>query len=188
MQPQNIELHDYFIRTDDYRYDFVEQLWINAFPENERRDIAEQRYNVDHNPRFFCLFVSERIADYSNSIGFLTFWDFQTFCYVEHFAIDPKQRNKGIGGSVLRDLVKYIGKPFVLEVEIPDDDFRRRRVEFYRRNGFTLWQKCLYFQPPYRPSDTSLPMLLMATPDLDPKTDFQHIAHTIHREVYGYEQ
>ena len=68
---------------------------------------------------------------------------------------------------------------------MPTDDLSRRRIAFYERNGFTLWRDCVYQQPPYRPEDTPLPMLLMVRGNLDPKNDFARVKATIHREVYG---
>ena len=78
--------------------------------------------------------------------------------------------------------------PFVLEVEMPADDLSRRRIAFYERNGFTLWRDCAYMQPPYRPEDAPLPMLLMVKGNLSPEEDFQRVKQTIHREVYGVKE
>lgn len=171
------------IHTDSAAYPFVERLFLAAFPEDERRDIVAQRYNVDHNSAFRCLLAE----DDRQLVGFFTYWDFGRYCYGEHFAIDPTLRNSGYGSSILVAVLERLGRPLVLEVEMPDNELSRRRVGFYQRNGMCLWEGYAYVQPAYRPTGNALPMLLMASSGLDPVVDFAEIVRTIHREVYGVE-
>ena len=104
---------------------------------------------------------------------------------------DPASRNHGYGGCILLALRAHLDTqyapsiPFVLEVEMPTDDLSRRRIAFYERHGFALWKKCAYMQPPYRPTDEPLPMLLMVEGRLDEGKDFLRVKETIHKEVYG---
>ena len=168
------------IRTDDEQYDFVEELFLTAFPEDERRDTNAQRYNTDENPLFYCCLVEEE----NEPVGFFTFWDFDTFCYGEHLAIDPKRRNGGDGQKTIRSLLARINRPLVLEVELPEDEMSRRRIGFYERQGFTLWKDTPYVQPSYRPGGNSLPMYLMATEGLNPEEHFEKVKQRIYREVY----
>lgn len=168
------------IRTDDEQYAFVEHLFLTAFPEDERRDRNAQRYNTDQNPLFYCCLVEEE----NEPVGFFTFWDFDTFCYGEHFAIDPERRNGGYGQKTIRALLAKTNRPLVLEVELPKDEMSRRRIDFYERQGFTLWKETPYIQPSYRPGGNSLPMYLMATEGLNPEEDFEKVKQRIYREVY----
>lgn len=167
------------IHTTDSSYAQVEQLWLSAFPEAEHRDTAAQRANTDTQPKFHCL-----VAEDTQMVGFLTYWDFGTFCYVEHFATLPTVRNSGYGSIILREVLRRAGKPFVLEVEQPDTELSQRRVRFYERNGLTLWQ-VPYTQPAYREGGASVPMLLMATAPLSAEQDFPTIRRTLYTEVYG---
>lgn len=169
------------IFTSDPAYPFVEQLFLAAFPEDERRDLAAQRYNVDHNPAFHCMLAENDGVP----VGFFTYWDFGRYCYGEHFATDPAWRNHGYGSRILPAVLAHIGKPLVFEVEMPDCDLSSRRIGFYRRNGMHLWEGYDYIQPAYRPRGNALPMLLMASDGLDPVDDFSAVVRTIHREVYG---
>ena len=175
-----IRLRD--ISTADSQYAFVERLWLDAFPEAERRDMDAQRANTDTNPLFHCLLAE---TDNGQPVGFLTCWDFGTFCYGEHFATAPALRNHGYGGRIIRAVLQRAARPFVLEVEMPEDELSRRRVGFYERNGLTLWQEIPYLQPAYRAAGGCLPMYLMATHDLRPQKDAAHVISTIHRYVYG---
>ena len=175
------------IETCDAAYPWVEQLWLASFPTTERRDTAAQRNNTDKRMNFHCMLAE----DDGKAVGFITYWQFEDFCYGEHLATDPACRNHGYGGCILQALRAHLDSqyapsmPFVLEVEMPTDDLSRRRIAFYERHGFALWKKCAYMQPPYRPTDEPLPMLLMVEGRLDEGKDFLRVKETIHKEVYG---
>lgn len=77
------------------------------------------------------------------------------------------------------------GKPVVLEVEMPEDEMSRRRIGFYARQGFLLWEDHDYMQPPYRAGDAPLPMRLMAWGNLNAETDFTRVKNAIYSVVYG---
>lgn len=183
------------IHTSDAVYPWLERLWLASFPRNERRDTDAQRYNTDMRTNFHCLLAE----DDGKPVGFITYWHFGDFCYGEHLATDPACRNKGYGAQILSTLNAKLSPlntqlsphnapmPFVLEVEMPTDDLARRRIAFYKRNGFTLWDRYAYIQPPYRPADKPLPMLLMAWGNIDPAQRFPYVKATIHRHVYGVE-
>ena len=170
------------ISTDSSIYPWVEQLWLNSFPDDERRDTIAQRLNTDTNPIFSC-FVA--LDDYDKPLGFITLWNFDLFIYCEHFAAAPEFRCKGIGTKIINHITNSHTKPLVLEVEIPDNELSRRRIRFYERCGLRLWQSSHYIQPPYRAGGNSVPMMLMATEGLDEHTDFNHVVDTLKKYVYG---
>lgn len=161
-------------------YEYVEGLLVKSFPKNEYRELSEQRANTDGKAHFH----NNVVLNDGQPIGLLTYWDFGTFCYVEHFAIDPGKRNGGFGNSVLRQICGDLGKPVVLEVEMPEEEMSRRRIGFYQRNGFVLWENN-YEQPPYRPGDDFLPMLLMVYGPLDSDGDYEQIRRCIYRNIYN---
>ena len=110
--------------------------------------------------------------------------EFGHFYYIEHFAIDPAQRNGGYGKSVLNHLCQLLKHPIVLEVEIPEEEMAKRRINFYQRQGFSLWEKP-YQQPPYKTGDNYLPMLIRAYGDIECGKDFDSVKEHIYREVYN---
>lgn len=168
------------IDESDGRYSIVENLLHDSFPENERRDDEEQRYITECNPLFSCLAIQKN----NQTCGLLTFWNFGDFRYIEHFAISSSYRNQGIGANVLKDFIHQDAAPVVLEVEKPTDHFSKRRIEFYKRLGFYLWEEIDYVQPPYRKNGEGVPMLLMSTAGLSPRTDFQKINSILRSQVY----
>ncbi len=169
------------ISTTDPTYNQVENLFLSAFPEDERRDTPQQRENVDHSPIFHCI-TAEDEGDF---VGFITYWDFDTFVYIEHFATSPAKRNNGYGSKIMNAIQESVSKPIILEVELTEDDLSQRRIGFYQRQGFTLWSEHPYIQPPYRQGGNPLPMLLMATEGLIADKDFPSIVNTIHHHVYN---
>ncbi|MBQ4520925.1 MAG: GNAT family N-acetyltransferase [Bacteroidaceae bacterium] len=171
------------ITTGHNHYPFVEELLHSAFPENERRDDAAQRWNTDNEPLFHCLLVLDEATLFP--VGLLTYWEFDSFLYIEHFAIHQSFRGKGLGGEVLQAFFRTYGlKPIILEVEHPSDGQSMRRVRFYQRQGLTLWE-CDYLQPPYRSTDSCCPLYLMAFGKLSFEKDYNTIRQTIYRYVYS---
>lgn len=161
-------------------YDYMEQLMIASFPPEEYRALEQLRLYTDTCPKFH----NNIILNGETPVGLLTYWDFDTFYYAEHFAIDPAQRNRGLGRQALTLLCQYLQKPIILEVEMPVEELAQRRINFYQRLGFTLWNKP-YKQPPYKPGDGYLPMLLMAYGNINCEHDYETIKNCIYRHVYG---
>ncbi len=170
------------IDTHSVYYPFVENLLVSAFPEDERRDLDLQRRNVDENSLMRCCVL----LDSDMPCGLLTYWDFGDFCYIEHFATDSSVRNRGIGAKAMNCFLSMICRPVVLEVEIPGDDAMAiRRIGFYSRLGYELWDSQPYIQPPYRPGGNPLPMHIMSVGGLDQEAEFSKVKSLIHRHVYG---
>lgn len=168
--------------ADRELYTFLERLMTGSFPSDEYRDLDELRDFTDHRPHFY----NNVVLNDGTPVGLLSYWDFDDFYYAEHFAIDPTQRNGGYGKAVLQHLCKSLDKPIVLEVEIPEGEMAQRRIGFYQRNGFVLWDN-KYRQPPYKPGDSYLPMRLMAYGPLDSRKDYNRVVQRIYRDVYKAE-
>lgn len=169
--------------SDVQHYKFMEELLTAAFPPEEYRELESLREYTDRIGNF----QNNIIFDDDIPIGFITYWNFSQFYYVEHFAINPALRNGGYGKKVLEHLCKEITLPIVLEVEKPVEEMAKRRINFYTRHGFTLWQK-EYEQPPYKKGDDFLPMYLMVHGNLQCGKDFDEVKNKIYKEVYGIKE
>lgn len=169
------------IRTSDVQhYKFMEELLISAFPPEEYRKLEDLREYTDHKG----FFSNNIIFEEDTPIGFITYWEFKDFYYVEHFAINPALRNGGHGKKTLECLCNHlVDGPIVLEVEEPVEEIAKRRIAFYQRQGFVLWKQ-KYQQPPYKLGDPFLPMHLMVYGALDCNKDFVKVRNTIYKEVY----
>lgn len=153
-------------------------LYIESFPEAERRD-KEQIENLINNNKEMSF---NAIMEGDEVNGLLVYWDFENFVYLEHFAIFPRLRNKGIGKKMLELLKNSTNKIIVLEVEPADDDMAGRRVSFYERCGFHIVDKD-YEQPSYRHNGCAIPLWIMSNQDLDDATRYEIIS-TIKNKVY----
>lgn len=169
--------------SDVHHYQFMEDLLIAAFPPEEYRELKDLREYTNRTGNFY----NNIIFDNDIPVGFITYWDFNNFYYVEHFAINPNLRNGGYGKKTLDFLCKALKGPIVLEVEIPLEEMAQRRIKFYQRQGFVLWEK-EYKQPPYKPGDGFLPMYLMVHGNLQCEKDFETVKNRIYKEVYNVKE
>lgn len=167
---------------DTAHYEFVEHLLTTSFPLEEYRPLKQWMTHTDSND----LFQNNIVLDEGKPVGLLTYWNLGKFYYIEHFAISEPLRNKGYGQNVLDLLEKEVDMPLILEVETPDNETAKRRIEFYKRYNFTLWAN-EYTQPPYRPNGMAVPMLLMSRGDLNPERDYDEICEKLYQEVYNIE-
>ena len=167
--------------ADDCLFAFAEKLLTQSFPAEEYRPIEEWRHYTSSENRFH----NQVIMEAGKPIGLVAYWDFEAFRYIEHLATIPEVRGGGYGLKLLQLLQDAADTPIVLEVEEPTDDLSTRRIGFYRRAGFELWEKT-YLQPPYRKGDGMLPMYLMVWGRLSQEQDFEQVKDTLYQEVYHY--
>ena len=145
--------------ADTDLYSYMEKLMTQSFPSEEYRELEELRKYTDTKTHFY-----NNIIFHNNTpVGLITYWDFGHFYYIEHFAIDPAQRNGGYGKSVLNHLCQLLKHPIVLEVEIPEEEMAKRRINFYQRQGFSLWEKP-YQQPELERKKSYIHKSLFAKP------------------------
>lgn len=115
----------------------IEPLYISSFPEEERPPVE----------MFFSFALKEdndiyAVYDNNSFIGFTNLLFYKDLCYLFFLAVSPEYRNKGYGSQIVQEVLKkYPDKTFILcydEVDdkYSDNELRKRRREFYLRNGF----------------------------------------------------
>lgn len=166
--------------ADSEEYAFVEKLLTVSFPLEEYRPLKHWKDHTDTNE----LFNNNVVLDGNEPVGLMTIWSLDGFSYIEHFAINPELRSSGFGSNVLNILEKEIEQPIILEVEIPNNNTAKRRIEFYKRYGFKLWDD-EYVQPPYRDTTAALPMKIMCRGNLDPEKDYDKVVRELYSKVYN---
>ena len=155
---------------------FAKELFEAAFPEAERPPFEE----LKHRGERFHFMVATNDDD---PIGILTYWDFDEFVYVEHFAIDEDLRDQGLGKAVFLNFLSATTEQVVLEVEPPHDETSEHRIEFYISMGLNQNPQ-EYWQPSYRnPQKLELPMVVLSKLELSDE-DFSDIRTTLYTEVY----
>lgn len=166
--------------TSSEEFEFVEKLYLESFPIEERRNIKEFRRLISKNEDF-TLYI---ISDNDKKVGFLTFWTLGSFIYIEHFAISSEFRNGGYGKKVMEAFILENSLPILLEVELPETDLAKRRIGFYERLGFRLWN-IEYKQPPYNDGYNPIPMKLMSYGVFDLQENFQFVRSILYKKVYN---
>ena len=157
----------------------VWEIMEESFPLDERRPFEEQKALLA-NP-VYSIYV---LVDCNQAQGFVALWKFENLAFVEHFAVAKEHRCKGFGAKLLSDVVSDLNTDVCLEVEPPCSDITKRRVEFYRRNGFVL-NEFPYIQPPLSAGQQSVPLMIMTYKKAASKEEFELIRDTLYARVYG---
>lgn len=118
-------------------------LMEQSFPKEEFKTKQEQ-YESFTNPYYHVYGLKD---DTIGLVGFIALWDFDDFVYLEHFAVDPSKRNGGYGKQLMSYVLNlYASKLICLEVEPPLDEIKTRRIQYYQRLGFYLYDQ-VFTQP-----------------------------------------
>lgn len=161
-----------------YQFDSVYRLMEQSFPSDERRRYQEQ-LQLLKNP-YYSVYIQENATEIQ---GFVAVWHFDFFVFLEHFAVNPKFRNFGLGSRILDWMRTTFQTPICLEVEPPETELARRRIGFYERNGFYL-NDYPYTQPVLSVGKKEIPLMIMTSDTVVDADTFQQIKDTLYKEVY----
>lgn len=164
----------------DARFDEFFALLDASFPADEHRTYAAQKALLGE-PAYAIM-----TGEVDGAVRALfAVWEFAGFRFVEHFAVDPALRGKGIGAAMFGGYLRRDSRRVVLEVELPETEIAARRIGFYERCGLAL-SHFPYAQPPLNPGDGLLPLMLMSSGG--PLTDDEAAAvrDTLYRAVYHW--
>ena len=149
-----------------------------SFPTDEYRPYDEQQALLQR-PYYRLVTLTEE----GHVIAFAATYSFPTFLFVEHLAVAPTHRNRGLGAQLLAQLQQESTVRLCLEVELPENDLARRRIGFYERCGFTF-NDYPYTQPPISKGRRPVPLRLMSTDGALTEAAFETIRDTLYRDVY----
>jgi len=158
-------------------------LYTQSFPSSERRSWAglEMELMSENSFNAHVLLQNDKF------VGFLNYWTFERFLYIEHFAVSSNLRGKNIGTEAMKILMEQTKLPILFEVEMPNNIMAVRRIGFYERLGFSVLSHN-YAQPPYEGNGFIVPMLIMCNNTHFANTHFEMIKNTLYDEVYHYER
>jgi ribosomal protein S18 acetylase RimI-like enzyme len=167
--------------VSDPFFEKLYNLYIRAFPLNERRSWE----GLEHTLLYEKKFNPQVLLQNNQFVGFLNYWTFDRFLYIEHFAIVDNLRNQKIGSEVIGLFKEHAKLPIILEVEIPNNPLATRRIEFYKRLGFSVLSND-YNQPPYEGEGGLIPMQIMCN-DVEFGTQyFELIKEILYSKVYNW--
>ena len=110
-------------------------------------------------------------------------WKLDDFIFIEHLAVSPALRNKGIGSTFVSEYVSNSSLPVVLEVENINEELPQRRIGFYKRLGFVLTDVC-YDQPNFIESNVKIPLRIMYHAKEGAAFDLSKVKDTIFSKIY----
>lgn len=121
------------------------RLYMQAFPASERKPVAMilKSYRKGKSD-IWCAVEGGRFAGMAITINSAD------TVLLDYLAVCKRCRNGGIGSGILRQLrEKYTGRGLFIEIEnpyadCPDCELRRRRKDFYLRNGFVPMEVMVY--------------------------------------------
>lgn len=154
------------------------KLYTIDFPYAERKSKTKLTQNLKDEK-----FSSNYIYYENNKAGYINFWNFEDFIFIEHIAVLKQMRGTGIGTKFLTEFAKNAGKNIILEVEEATNEVAAKRIHFYERVGFVL-SDINYAQPSYHGNGEPVPMKLMTYGEkVDEKTLKGYIKQ-IYKKVY----
>jgi len=149
----------------------IERIYVTSFPPSERIPLDSLIQSFERGERR--LLVAElngRILGFAFSLS-LPSWNIQN---IEYLAVDVSFRNQHVGSKLLqsfeeRALAAHAGG-IILEVENDDEapmneiEIRKRRIQFYERNGYHLVECAPAYRVPDADGAWTLSMKLMWRP------------------------
>ncbi|GAB3956574.1 GNAT family N-acetyltransferase [Spirosoma harenae] len=156
----------------------IQHWYEETFPIDERRSFEDLVTLLSSPDMHLCALVEN-----DQLVGFLIYWQWDEFLFLEHLAVAQEQRGKQFGQQALARLSQISTPYFILEVERPVDEISQRRIRFYERAGFAL-NPYNYRQPPYQPEKAAVPMWLMSIPKLPDELAYTRLSKLIEERVY----
>ncbi len=166
------------VRATVSDFEKIFNIMQDSFPSDEYRYKDEQKALFDLDE--YAVYVEK---DCDKIIAFLAIWEFNDFIFLEHFAVQKQIRGKGIGSKMLNDLSKIYFKPICLEVELPTTEQARKRIEFYKRNGY-FYNEYEYYQPPISLGKNPLSLRITSYKKQLSFEEFTLVKNTLYKRVY----
>lgn len=177
---KNITIYSKDNMIEESVFEEVWKLMALSFPSDERWD-RDGFLSEYENAEFRSLVYrpDDKLG------GVMDFWDFGSFIYIEHFAVQPQLRGQGIGAALMAELSHIAdGRMYLLEAEPPQDsDIAARRIAFYERLGFAL-NSYEYIQPAMGKDEHPVPLVIMSAPSALSEEQFVAARDKMYERVY----
>ena len=158
-------------------YKEAQKLYTDFFlPQYRREDILEK-----------CLdsrFQVKAILNDGLFIGFVSWWNFDSFIHGEHLLITPQLANKGYELKAFEYLAKN-NKLITFEA-MPLDlgEWPKIKMQIYKQFGFKE-NNFVYMQPPFKKNKPWAECIFMSYPRQLDSFEKEPILKTLYEEVYG---
>lgn len=159
-------------------FDFVHQLMVDSFPPSERRTYQGQKDLLKRDDYKILVYMEN-----DDILAFFAVWEHDKYRFLEHLAVNPNYRSRGLGSKTLRAFHELDNKTIILEVEPPVDETQKRRVLFYEKNGYFL-SDFSYVQPKFHKDAETVDLVQMTYPRQLGTRDLEEAKRWLDRTVY----
>ena len=161
-------------RVDHPLYAEAMALYGISFPAHEQREAASQARILGQEAYHFDAFCDE-----GRFVGEILYWELDGTLYIEHFCVQPAQRNKGYGQRILASLP---ARTRILEIDPPVDEITRRRKGFYERCGY-VENPYPHVHPPYHRGNKGHELVIMSAPRPLTRAEYDAFARALRDTV-----
>ncbi len=144
---------------NDTWYPSFYAIYSTAFPVHEQRNRQQQIEAFSSKNYHLDVWIENGKLQ-----SFIAYWEFDTFIYIEHFAVDKELRGQHIGSKTLISFAGNKKKVIILEIDPLIDEISRKRFSFYEKTGFRL-NPFKHFHPPYRKEYPPHELLVLSYPE-----------------------
>lgn len=162
---------------EDTGYTAFDAIYSVSFPVFEQRTKGQQQLAFASSQ-----YHLDGYWDEDELIGFIAYWAFDRYIYVEHFAIKPGIRGCGYGGQILVDVKQRIGKRILLEIDPVTDEVSAARLHFYELHGFAL-NLYAHTHPAYRQDYEAHPLVILTTEGTISEDEYLQFRHDLNEIV-----
>lgn len=163
--------------TDDL-FESAFALYSVSFPEHEQRSIEKQCALMGNQLYHFDAIIADGVF-----AGIILYWTFDSYTYVEHFAIHPDLRGQAVGSKSMRAFCRNHNS-VILEIDPPTDPLSIRRQEFYQKLGFRT-NSHSHEHPAYKKAFSPHPLTVMSYPRELPKKEYRKFSNDLAAVVMG---
>ncbi|MDR2918505.1 MAG: GNAT family N-acetyltransferase [Tannerella sp.] len=171
-----MNIHRISERNDQWYTDFL-SFYTDSFPIYEQRNEEQQihalrddRYHLD------CYIEDSRL------LAFIAYWDFRTYCYIEHLAVHPHWRGRSIGKKVLLRFMNDYSPYVLLEIDPVIDDISAKRFRFYQQLGF-VENPYSHFHPAYDQHFEPHQLTVLSAPDVISQDEYKQFQNDLEKIV-----
>lgn len=151
-------MQQFYIHSCDHPlYKSFHDLYRTSFPLFEQRSAAQQTTAFQNEQYKLLVFTENDLF-----LGFIAYWEFDTYLYVEHFAVNTDLRGKGYGSRLLHTFIQETDKIVLLEIDPITDSISEARLRFYKRCGF-YENPYPHKHPAYRHKYQPHPLIVLTT-------------------------
>ncbi len=158
-------------------YQSFHDLYSVSFPIFEQRTAAQQA-DAFQDERYKLLAFTDDEA----FLGFISYWEFDTYRYVEHFAVNAELRGRGYGSTILRAFLQATDKVTLLEIDPVVDSVSEARLRFYKRCGFQE-NPYPHRHPAYRSGYRPHPLVVLTAKRAITREEYQKFYNDLRKTV-----